>query len=91
MKHKLNPVMDAQLNRARRLRGHRRNLSDPRFSTSLTDSLGYEDEVSGSTPSTVNVLNYVCSTNDIAIAPASCTPVRCRPARTRAWRASTTR
>eukprot|EP00095_Tigriopus_kingsejongensis_P004424 maker-scaffold1224_size54636-snap-gene-0.11 protein:Tk04424 transcript:maker-scaffold1224_size54636-snap-gene-0.11-mRNA-1 annotation:"lrr domain-containing protein" len=43
MKHKLNPVLDAQLNRNRRTRGHRRNLSDPRFSTSLTDSLGDED------------------------------------------------
>ncbi len=40
MKHKLNPVLDAQLNRSRGRysRGHRRNLSDPRFSTSLTDS-----------------------------------------------------
>ncbi len=43
MKHKLNPVLDAQLNRNRRLRGHRRNLSDPRFSTSLTDS--YVDDL----------------------------------------------
>eukprot|EP00094_Tigriopus_californicus_P005056 TCALIF_04870-PA protein Name:"Protein of unknown function" AED:0.14 eAED:0.13 QI:0/0.44/0.3/0.8/1/1/10/0/705 len=43
MKHKLNPVLDAQLNRNRRTRGHRRNLSDPRFSTSLTDSLGEDD------------------------------------------------
>ena len=38
MKHKMNPVLDAQLNRGRRgYRGHKRNLSDPRFSTSLTD------------------------------------------------------
>lgn len=44
MKHNLNPVMNAQLDRNRRIRTHRRNLSDPRFSTSLTDSLG-EDEV----------------------------------------------
>lgn len=36
--------MNAQLDRNRRIRTHRRNLSDPRFSTSLTDSLG-EDEV----------------------------------------------
>ena len=28
MKHKLNPVMDAQLNRNRRMNRHRRNLSD---------------------------------------------------------------
>jgi hypothetical protein len=38
MKHKLNPVLDAQLNRGRRgFRGHKRNFSDPRFSTSLSD------------------------------------------------------
>ena len=50
MKHKMNPVLDAQLNRGRRgYRGHKRNLSDPRFSTSLTDDYysGVEsDEVS---------------------------------------------
>ena len=45
MKHNLNPVMNAQLDRNRRIRTHRRNLSDPRFSTSLTDSLG-DTEVS---------------------------------------------
>ena len=45
MKHNLNPVMNAQLDRNRRFKGHRRNLSDPRFSTSLTDAYG-EDEVS---------------------------------------------
>ena len=43
MKHNLNPVMNAQLDRNRRMKTHRRNLSDPRFSTSLTDSLGDED------------------------------------------------
>jgi len=58
MKHKLNPVLDAQLNRNRyrsstatplagvgatTVRGHRRNLSDPRFSTSLTDA-AFTDE-----------------------------------------------
>ena len=45
MKHNLNPVMNAQLDRNRRIRTHRRNLSDPRFSTSLTDSLGGEEDV----------------------------------------------
>ena len=49
MKHNLNPVMNAQLDRNARRQGrhigHRRNLSDPRFSTSLTDAYG-EDEVS---------------------------------------------
>ena len=44
MKHNLNPVMNAQLDRNRRFKTHRRNLSDPRFSTSLTDAYG-EDEV----------------------------------------------
>ena len=44
MKHNLNPVMNAQLDRNRRFKGHRRNLSDPRFSTSLTDAYG-EDQV----------------------------------------------
>jgi hypothetical protein len=40
MKHKLNPVMDAQLNRNRaRQRGHRRNLSDGRIS-SATEHIG---------------------------------------------------
>ena len=40
MKHKMNPVMDAQLNRNRqRQRGHRRNLSDGRIS-SATEHLG---------------------------------------------------
>ena len=40
MKHKLNPVMDAQLNRTRqRQRGHRRNMSDGRIS-SATDYMG---------------------------------------------------
>ena len=43
MKHNLNPVMNAQLDRNRRMKTHRRNLSDPRFSTSLTDSLGDEN------------------------------------------------
>merc|ERR1712173_144581 len=43
MKHHVNPVMNAQLDRNRRIRTHRRNLSDPRFSTSLTDSLGETD------------------------------------------------
>ena len=43
MKHHVNPVMNAQLDRNRRIRTHRRNLSDPRFSTSLTDSLGELD------------------------------------------------
>ena len=42
MKHNLNPVMNAQLDRNRRFKGHRRNLSDPRFSTSLTDAYGEE-------------------------------------------------
>ena len=48
MKHKMNPVLDAQLNRRRGYRGHKRNLSDPRFSTSLSDDYysGVEDEVS---------------------------------------------
>ena len=45
MKHNLNPVMNAQLDRNRRIRTHRRNLSDPRFSTSLTDSFGGEEDV----------------------------------------------
>ncbi|XP_040566188.1 uncharacterized protein [Lepeophtheirus salmonis] len=44
MKHKLNPVMDAQLNRNRRYRGHRRQLSDPRMTSTLTDN--FEDEYS---------------------------------------------
>merc|ERR550539_1210716 len=44
MKHNLNPVMNAQLDRNRRFKGHRRNLSDPRFSTSLTDAYG-EDQM----------------------------------------------
>ena len=48
MKHKMNPVLDAQLNRRRGFRGHKRNLSDPRFSTSLTDEYYTEDEVSES-------------------------------------------
>ena len=48
MKHKMNPVLDAQLNRRRGFRGHKRNLSDPRFSTSLTDEYYTEDEVSQS-------------------------------------------
>lgn len=42
MKHKLNPVLDAQLNRNRKTRGHRRNFSDGRISTSLTDNIGDE-------------------------------------------------
>ena len=46
MKHKMNPVLDAQLNRRRGFRGHKRNMSDPRFSTSLTDEYYTEDEVS---------------------------------------------
>ena len=48
MKHKMNPILDAQLNRRRGFRGHKRNLSDPRFSTSLTDEYYTEDEVSQS-------------------------------------------
>ena len=41
MKHKLNPVLDAQLNRNRQRRGgHRRNLSDGRISSAITDHLG---------------------------------------------------
>ena len=43
MKHNLNPVMNAQLDRNRRFKTHRRNLSDPRFSTSLTDAYGEEE------------------------------------------------
>ena len=43
MKHNLNPIMNAQLDRNRRTRTHRRNLSDPRFSTSLTDSINDEE------------------------------------------------
>ena len=40
MKHKLNPVMDAQLNKTRqRQRGHRRNMSDGRIS-SATEYMG---------------------------------------------------
>jgi hypothetical protein len=44
MKHKLNPVLDAQLNRNRKVRGHRRNFSDGRLTSSLTDNMA--DEVS---------------------------------------------
>ena len=45
MKHKLNPVLDAQLNRNRQRRGgHRRNFSDGRISSTVTDHLG--DDVS---------------------------------------------
>jgi len=50
MKHNLNPVMNAQLDRNRRIRTHRRNLSDPRFSTSLTDSLGEDELTYGGRP-----------------------------------------
>jgi hypothetical protein len=39
MKHKLNPVLDAQLNRNRKVRGHRRNFSDGRITSSLTDNM----------------------------------------------------
>jgi hypothetical protein len=40
MKHKLNPVLDAQLSRhTRRRGGHRRNYSDGRITTSLTDGM----------------------------------------------------
>ena len=41
MKHKLNPVLDAQLSRHTRRRGagHRRNYSDGRITTSLTDGM----------------------------------------------------
>ena len=53
MKHHVNPVMNAQLDRNRRIRTHRRNLSDPRFSTSLTDSLG-ELDVSTTRPPSAN-------------------------------------
>ena len=54
MKHNLNPIMNAQLDRNRRTRTHRRNLSDPRFSTSLTDSLNDEE---------VSVLNKIMQTS----------------------------
>ena len=56
MKHNLNPVMNAQLDRNRRIRTHRRNLSDPRFSTSLTDSLG-DTEVSSAQFTLINHYN----------------------------------
>ena len=46
MKHKLNPVLDAQLNRNRKVRGHRRNFSDGRITSSLTDNMA--DEVNTS-------------------------------------------
>ena len=47
MKHKMNPVMDAQLNRNRqRQRGHRRNLSDGRIS-SATEHLGEDVSTHG--------------------------------------------
>ena len=47
MKHKMNPVMDAQLNRNRqRQRGHRRNLSDGRIS-SATEHLGEDVSTTG--------------------------------------------
>ena len=46
MKHKMNPVLDAQLNRNRqRQRGHRRNLSDGRIS-SATEHLGEDVSIS---------------------------------------------
>jgi len=59
MKHNLNPVMNAQLDRNRRQGrhiGHRRNMSDPRFSTSLTD--GYGEEEMGQFGRPVSSLGY---------------------------------
>ena len=58
MKHKMNPVMDAQLNRNRqRQRGHRRNLSDGRIS-SATEHLGEDVSTHGGV-SNGNVLTCV--------------------------------
>ena len=53
MKHKMNPILDAQLNRNRsrnafnggNSKAHRRNFSDPKFSTSLTDSYNADDVI----------------------------------------------
>jgi len=51
MKHKLNPVLDAQLNRNRQRRGgHRRNFSDGRISSAVTDHLGDDVGYAGSMP-----------------------------------------
>jgi hypothetical protein len=58
MKHNLNPVMNAQLDRNRRLKTHRRNLSDPRFSTSLTDSLADEDVSPGADSKKTHFPNF---------------------------------
>ena len=60
MKHNLNPVMNAQLDRNRRIRTHRRNLSDPRFSTSLTDAYGTDDEVCIRILENVNQYSICC-------------------------------
>ena len=58
MKHKMNPVMDAQLNRNRqRQRGHRRNLSDGRIS-SATEHLGEDVSTHGGV-SIVVLFTYV--------------------------------
>ena len=58
MKHKMNPVMDAQLNRNRqRQRGHRRNLSDGRIS-SATEHLG--EDVSTQYRGMSNVVVLTC-------------------------------
>jgi len=51
MKHKLNPVLDAQLNRNRQRRGgHRRNFSDGRISSTVTDHLGDDVGYASSMP-----------------------------------------
>ena len=59
MKHKMNPVMDAQLNRNRqRQRGHRRNLSDGRIS-SATEHLGEDVSTHEGIMSSVVLFTYV--------------------------------
>ena len=58
MKHKMNPVMDAQLNRNRqRQRGHRRNLSDGRIS-SATEHLGEDVSLRMDTEGLLNVVFF---------------------------------